>query len=292
MLQSMTGFGRGSTEFGGRSFTVELRSVNHRYCDVRLHVPNEFARVGPKLEAGLRKKFTRGRIDLRLDVALTSGAAVTLDVNHARVEALGEALKQIASALGVPEQPSATWVASQPGVLRSMEEEVDDDTLFAALRPALDVAMQELLGMRTREGAALEAELRKHLTRLSASSALVAERVEPSIEVRRDRLRERVNALLEDSALDPARLEHEVAILSERSDVTEELERLTSHFKHAEHFFEAGGAVGRKLDFLIQEMNRETNTIGSKSGDSGIAHLVVEMKAELERMREQVQNVE
>ena len=288
----MTGFGRSSTEHGGRLYTFEVRSVNHRYCDVRLHVPHEFSQLGPPFEAAIRERFDRGRIDLRLEVAWTATGQPALEVDVARASALAQAIRDVAQAIGEPGTVSASWVAEQAGVLRSAQQTVDDKTLLAALRPALDLAIEELRTMRQREGVALSTELTAHLETLHRSAEQVGALVEPSVRARRDRLQERVNALIESTTLEPSRLEHEVAILAERSDITEELERLQSHFGQARTFLGAKGAIGRKFDFLIQEMNREVNTIGSKSGDSAIAHLVVEMKAEIERMREQVQNVE
>ena len=286
----MTGFGAGSVENDRRVVSVEARSVNHRYLDVRVHLPSELMRLVPPIEAEARRRISRGRVDVVVQIAPPRGHEAELEVDVAKAQAYRAAYARLAGALGVEEQVGLETIAAAPGVFRTPD--LTETIRYEDVAPALAAALASLSSMRTEEGRALERELRAHLEEVRRRVARIGE-LTPSVTVdRRAKLEKRIQELVGDQQLDPMRLAQEVAILADRADITEELERLASHASQFEALLASEEPIGRKLDFLIQEMNRETNTIGSKSSNTDVAYVVVDIKAELERMREQVQNVE
>lgn len=292
-MRSMTGHGRGVAEVGGRRATVEVRAVNHRFFDLKLRAPSSDPRVEERVTASIRKRAERGSfsVTIRDEGAATAGA-VRVDTEMAR--AAHAALEQIRAATGIIEPVSLALVAQQPGVLQFGEGPADPETVFATLDPALDAALDELVAMRRTEGATLARDLGARLDRLEAFATEVKGlAVNASADARR-RLQERIAKLLAGSgvAVDEGRLANEVAVLSDRVDVTEELVRLASHLSQMRALLAEDVPVGRRLDFLTQELGREVNTIGSKSQSADIAARVVAAKAEIEKIREQVQNVE
>ena len=292
MLRSMTGFGTARTEAAGWVYAFEARSVNHRYCDVRVHVPSDLSGLVGRFEATARKKIRRGRVDIGLAVSHADDATVVPCVDLARARGYKKAYELVAEDLSLPKSISLEAIAGAPGVIRSPEIASDLDDTWTVLEPVLVEALADLEKMRVKEGTALESELSKHLGVVRTIVDGIKTGIPEALAERKARLSERVQDLLGDVALDPMRMAQELAILADRADVTEELERLESHCAQFEKLVSETQPVGRKLDFLLQEMNREGNTIGSKSSSSGIAYLVMDLKAELERMREQVQNVE
>lgn len=288
----MTGFGRaGGT--GEAPFWVEIRSVNHRYLDVNVRLPQGLAGLEPAVRERIAARLTRGRVEvaagLRHQAVEVGGRTVHL--NRELLRAYLEAVREAAQEWGGP-GPSLDVVLQQPGVLVVEEEAPDLDRLWAALSPVLDEALEQLLGMRRTEGARLAQDLRQRLEQVKALVGRMEEAAPRMVEHYRARLVERVESLLHRGELDPGRLEAEVLLFAERVDISEELVRARSHLAEFERALEEGGPVGRRLDFLLQELLRETNTVGSKAQDGQIAALVVDMKTELERMREQVQNLE
>lgn len=292
MPRSMTGFGSASAEDGERLFTVEMRSVNHRYCDLKLHLPSELQGLAARLEPVVRRRLSRGRIDV--NVSLNGGveASAAPRVDLARARGYRDALRALSDALGLEGEVSLAMVASAPGVIRPPEGVQDLDRVAEVLERIVEAAVGDLEKMRHREGAALAENLRGHLSATRTFVSAIRLEVPRASEARRAKLEERLAALLGDRGLDPSRLAQEVAVLADRSDITEETERLESHIEQFDRLLQEDEPVGRKLDFLVQEMNREANTVGAKCSDARIAHLVVELKAELERLREQVQNLE
>jgi uncharacterized protein (TIGR00255 family) len=286
----MTGFGAGSVENERRVVSVEARSVNHRYLDVRVHVPSELLRLVSPIEAAVKKVLSRGRVDLGIQVAPARGREAELEVDVATAQAYREAYVRLAEVLGLEDQVRLETIAAAPGVFRTPD--LTETVEYRDVAPALDAALASLSSMRVEEGRALERDLRAHLVEVKRMVARIAE-LTPGVTIdRRARLEKRLQDLVGDQQIDPMRLAQEVAILADRADITEELERLASHSAQFELLLASEEPMGRRLDFLIQEMNRETNTIGSKSSNTDVAYVVVDIKAELERMREQVQNVE
>ena len=292
-MRSMTGFGAGEHVMaGGKSpakLSVELRAVNHRFLDVRVRAPRELADLVVQAEVFCRERFSRGRFDVVLRTEGLSLIAPALDVERAR-----GAYKQLCALrdeIAPNETVPLSLLAVVPDLFRQGEATGAD--VHRALGAAFRAAADDLDTMRGREGLALEKDMRDHLARIVAVTGAIAARAPEALEAARRRLVERVDRLRTSAeGVDPTRLELELAILADRSDVAEEVARLRSHAEQLESLLGAEGPVGRRVDFLLQEMVREVNTLGSKSADVPITRAVVELKAEIERMREQVQNVE
>ncbi|MBA2538950.1 MAG: YicC family protein [Deltaproteobacteria bacterium] len=286
-MRSMTGFGRGVATRGGTRATVDARSVNHRFLDLKLR-----GGVSPAIEemvsAKTRAALERGAV--AISIHLAREVAVSTRIDREAAKAAHDALAEVATQLGLA-GPNLALVLAQPGVITS--DDRDDEAALPAVAAALDAALVQLGEMRVKEGIALATELTNRLgelDRLRATIATLAAGVPQQIA---KRLQERIKRLLEDpTTVDPARLAQEVATLADRADITEELVRLVSHFDQARALIAGKDAVGRRLDFLVQEIGRELNTIGSKSTVAEITSAVVEAKATLEKVREQVQNVE
>jgi uncharacterized protein (TIGR00255 family) len=291
MIRSMTGFGAGHGAASGEAVDVEVRSVNHKFCEVKVRLPRELAALEPDALKVVKERLARGGIDVSIRRA-GSAAGVAPRVDLALAEAYARAFEELRGRLGLPGGATLADVAAAEGVLTLDEPDLDLDAARSALRSALAAALDALLAMRVREGEALARDLAGRLDSVEVLVAKAAALVPRTVEHHRVRLAERVEELTRGIPLDPARLAQEVALFADRTDVTEEVTRLRSHLAQARALLEGGEPAGRKLDFLVQEMHREVNTIGSKSQSAEIAAIVVSAKAEVERMREQVQNVE
>jgi uncharacterized protein (TIGR00255 family) len=292
MLKSMTGFGTGRARAGEEEISVEVRAVNHKHLEVKVRLPRELSALEPLVLKAVRARCARGAVDVavRRSAGTTSGAVPTVDAAMAR--GWREALRTVARAVELPDVPTAVQIANQPGVVR-MEEPVTDLTLAeGALDHALAEALDGLVAMREREGRALEADLAARLARAATLSGEVAALAPRVVDAYRERLQDRVSELLKGAPVDEARLVQEVALFAERTDVAEEVTRLRAHLEAFRGFLAGAEPAGRRMDFLVQEMHREVNTTGSKSQSTEISTRIVEIKAELERIREQVQNVE
>ncbi|MBX2813042.1 MAG: YicC family protein [Myxococcales bacterium] len=293
MLQSMTGFGRGDAEKEGYKITVEIRSLNHRYCDIRTSLPPQLMRSGGVMERQIRGRFSRGRLEGNVSLlrAPTAGAAPQLNVELARSYFL--AYRRLATELGMVDEVGLQMVLNAPGVVViPQDDELEAEGLQALLLEALELALVELEQMRLAEGTQLRSFIGERVERMKSLIGEVSARIPESIEQKKRRLESRICELNSGSSIDSERLAQEAALLIDKIDITEEIERINAHIQHIVSILDEREPVGRKLDFIVQEMNREVNTIGSKCADATIAHAVVEMKAELERFREQVQNVE
>jgi uncharacterized protein (TIGR00255 family) len=287
----MTGFGAGHGASGGEELDVEVRSVNHKFCEVKIRAPRELAALELDAAKAVKERLARGGVEVSLRrPGPAGGLAPRVDV--ALAESYARAFAEIAARLGLSGGPTLADVLGADGVVRLEERAVDVEAARLALREALGAALDALVAMRAREGEALGKDLSGRLAHVEELVGRVAELVPAAIAAHEARLQERVQELARGVTLDPARLAQEIAILADRTDVTEEITRLRSHVGQVRALLSSGEPAGRKLDFLVQEMHREVNTIGSKSQSAEIATAVVEMKAEVERMREQVQNVE
>jgi len=287
----MTGFGVGDAPLGDGRVTVELRALNHRFLDVRVRLPEELLDQSFFIEQLARESLARGRFDVgvRLEGAVLSPSHFSVE----RARALYRGLALLRDELAPGTELPVTALTGMPDLVTTPTT-ADSEGARAALKAAFEAALLRLNEMRRTEGEALARELNARLESARRLRITISARGGEMLEGYRTRLRERLDRLLSESGIqvDAGRLEAEIVILADRSDVTEELVRLDSHFDQFQRLIEADGPVGRRLDFLLQEIGRESNTIGAKSQDAPIAHLVVEMKAELERIREQVQNVE
>jgi uncharacterized protein (TIGR00255 family) len=290
-MQSMTGFGTGEAALGDGRVTLELRALNHRFLDVRVRVPNEIADQGSFIEQLAREGLTRGRFEV--GVRLFGPALPAARFSHERARAVYASLLELRDHLAPGTEVPISALTTLPELITSPPD-VDTEGLRKALSEAFVNAVVRLNEMRRQEGDALSRELLMRIGKCRRLLESIQERADSVVELHRARLRERVDRLLASVGVqaEPNRLEAELALLADRSDIVEEVVRLQSHFNQFASIAAEDGPVGRRLEFLLQEIGREANTIGAKSQDAPIAHLVVELKAEVERMREQVHNVE
>ncbi|HLK35244.1 MAG TPA: YicC/YloC family endoribonuclease [Polyangiaceae bacterium] len=290
-MRSMTGFGLGEVPLATGRLGVEVRGVNHRFLDVRVRLPRELGDLSGFVEQIARDRLTRGRYEVAVRIEGIALGAPVLDRDRARAayKALCDLRDELAPGADVP----LSLLASIPELFVSSADR-ELDLVRTAARAAFEAAAASLDAMRVREGEALKGDLVRRLDRVRALARDIQRRSPEVLEAHRRRLRERAERLriAAEVEADATRLEQEIAVFAERCDITEELTRLDSHCAQLAALVASDEAVGRRLDFLLQEMAREANTVGAKSPDAQIAHAVVEVKAEIERMREQVQNVE
>jgi uncharacterized protein (TIGR00255 family) len=288
----MTGFGAGRGEASGESLTVELRAVNGKFCEVKPRLPRELAALEPELLKAVKARVSRGVIDVfvRRESGLARGMSPKVDLPLAA--AYAKALRELKNELGLAGEPAVNDVAQMDGVISLGEIAADPAAAASALQAALGSALDALEQMRRREGEALARDLLARLAAIEQGAREVGRLAPLQVEAARERLSQRIAELTRGVPLDPVRLVQEVALFADRTDVAEELTRLASHLEQARALIASDVPAGRKLEFLVQEVNREINTIGSKSQHAGIASQVVDLKAELERVREQIQNVE
>lgn len=296
MIRSMTGFGRASFEVDGVPFEVEIRTVNHRHLDVRTRLPRSLAAREADAKARVAERLKRGKVDATVAMAAGAVSPPTLEIDREAAGQLVEAARTLADDHGLEGGLRVAELLALPGVARFAEREIDPEDLAGAVFHAFDEALAQVDAMRLREGESLDREIRDRLAGVGELVESVDARAGSVVAAVREKLRRRMEKLEMDTGLlDEARLHQEIVIAADRLDITEELVRMRSHIEQFVGVLDGSGSgnpVGRQLDFLLQEMGRETNTIGSKGNDADIAHQVVELKTELERIREQVQNVE
>ncbi|MBL0388819.1 YicC family protein [Tumebacillus sp. ITR2] len=292
MIKSMTGYGRAEVLQDGYRILVEIKAVNHRYAEVVVRLPREYLQFEDGMKKAVSERISRGRLDVFLTVERTGplGRAVTVDLELAMQ--LKRAADELAAHLGLSETLQLEQILKQPGVLSVAEAVENPEELGNLLLACTAQAADNLVEMREREGQRLYHDFVARLEKLRGFTSRIEERSPVVVAEYRERLEKRLRDLLDGQGVEEGRLLTEVAVFADRASIAEELVRLTSHFEQFLHIAEAPEPVGRKLDFLVQEMNREVNTIGSKANDLGIAQLVVEAKSLLEQIREQVQNIE
>ncbi|MEN8198522.1 MAG: YicC/YloC family endoribonuclease [Thermodesulfobacteriota bacterium] len=290
--KSMTGFGRGTAEAGGRQWTVEMRCVNHRHLDLKIKMPKGYGGLEEQLRKQMTTVLQRGRVDALLSVTGDFSDLQEIDVNASLAATYRESLQKLAASLGLDDDTRLSQLAIYPDVLALKQREENLDQVWPQVQEAMGAALEACDSMRCREGEAMAADLFRRLDHFSELVEKITGSIPVLLQQREESLRERLEKLLDNVQLDPQRLAQEIAILADKTDVTEEIVRLDSHIKQFRAFLEAEEPAGRKLDFLLQEFLREVNTMASKINDAEIAHLTVELKGELEKMREQVQNIE
>ncbi|MGI6604528.1 MAG: YicC/YloC family endoribonuclease [bacterium] len=287
----MTGFGRGSARRGETTFTVEIRTLNHRFLEWSIRLPRELAEWEERLRSRLQQELARGRVEVWVGVSGQIGPRkVQVDTDLAG--SYYGAAQAIAAELGVEPGITAAFLLTLPEVVRLEEREADLEEWWPGCAEALERALAQLVAMREREGEAMAADLKIRVKRLRALAQAIMEQAGEIPRLYQDKLRQRLATLVAESGVDEGRLAQEVAFLAERADITEEIVRLLSHCDQLAATIAKEEPVGRRLEFLLQEANREVNTIGSKAQGLRISSLVVDCKAELEKMREQVQNIE
>ena len=292
MVKSMTGYGRAEDALNGCTITVELRSVNNRYLDCNVRMPRLYLFAEETIKSRVQNTISRGKVDVFVTLDSTGGEQVQVSVNQPLADGYYAALTQLAERYGLSKDISVSLLSRFPDVLLAEKAEEDVEQRAQDICAVLDRALADFDQMRTREGARLEADVLSRAARIEELVGLVEERSPQTVAEYRAKLEARMNEVLSNTQLDPARILTEAAIFADKVAVDEETVRLRSHIGQLRHMLEQGGATGRKLDFLIQEFNREANTIGSKCSDIDIARHVVDIKAEIEKIREQVQNIE
>ena len=292
MIKSMTGYGRAVETVNGREFTVELRSVNNRYLDCTVKMPRSLSFAEEAVKQAVKKAVSRGKVDVYISMKSENTDDTTITLNKSVLEGYLAAMRQMVSEFGVQDNISVATVSRLPDVFTVEKPEVDEEQLQADLMGVVEKALEGYNAMRDTEGAALAADLRSRGETILALVAKVEAGNGQTVIAYRARLYAKLQEVLANTAIDESRILTEAAIFADKVAVDEETVRLRSHLKQMNTMLDGGGAIGRKLDFLLQEMNREANTIGSKCTDVELARIVVDIKAELEKIREQTQNIE
>lgn len=292
MIYSMTGYGGAKGEVDGISVSAELKSVNNRYLDVNVRIPKSCLFAEEPVRSAVAACVNRGKLDVFISVDSSLADNITIDVNEALAAAYIEAVRAIAAKYELKDELSALSVARFPDVMSAQKEDADRDIVCRAILSVLETALGDYNSMRSREGEKLKQDILGKLSNIEAMVSAVEARSPETVKEYRQKLLDKMREVLGEAGVDEARILQEAAIYADRVSVDEETVRMRSHIHQFRQMLEQGSPVGRKLDFLIQEMNREANTTGSKCSDSEIAKIVIDMKAEIEKIREQVQNIE
>ena len=292
MVKSMTGYGRAVETVNGREFTVELRSVNNRYLDCTVKLPRMLSFAEDTVKQAVKKSISRGKVDVFITVRSEGTSDVKVSLNGAMVEGYLAAMKEMVETYGIKDDISVSLLSRMNEVFTVEKPEVDEEQLLADLMGVVNQALSNYDAMRAAEGKALENDLRSRGNTILDLVSQVEEGNGQTVIAYRTRLYNKLQEVLANTSIDESRILTEAAIFADKVAVDEETVRLRSHLEQMNQMLTTGGAIGRKLDFLLQEMNRESNTIGSKCSDVKLARIVVDIKAELEKIREQTQNIE
>jgi len=292
MIRSMTAFGQASGRSHYREVTVEIRSVNQRYLDIILYIPRSFMALEDRLKKAVSSRVSRGRVEVWIKLDESAALSDRVKVNLELAGAYYKALSRLKGELNLAGEVELSLVAGFKDIIVFEEDRVDPEAFFADLTPILNNALDNLMEMRDNEGRTLYLDFLERLEMISGWIKVIESRRGELLIEARDRIQLKMKEMTEGLELDQGRLLQEVAYLAGRSDITEEIVRLSSHVEQFRASLENGQAVGRRLDFILQEMNREINTISSKTGDVTVTGLVVDLKSEFEKLREQVQNIE
>lgn len=293
MIKSMTGFGKGEFIDENRSITVEMKAVNHRYCDVHVKMPRRYSFAEEKVKSLVKNSIKRGKIEVSVIVENIKDADVNIKLNTVIAKQYMENLKELSDELQLEDQITLEYVASLPDVLKSVPDVENEEEVTAAIEKAVAIAIENFDNMRKVEGEKLAEDLLMRGRVIRSHVDTIGERAPMLQKIYADRIKERIEALLDGNIEVPEdRIVLEAAIFADKANITEELVRLDSHMIQMENIINSDKSEGKKLDFLVQEMNRETNTIGSKANDLDITSTMLEIKSEIEKIREQVQNIE
>lgn len=292
MIKSMTGFGRGEYQENGKKASIEIKTVNHRYMDIFVKYPRMLAFLEDKVREIISKNISRGKIDVFINYEDVGEDSKNVVLDEALAGAYLKALNTLGSKFDLRDDVTVSMVARFPDVLRVEKAEDDEGELLKIVSNAVQSALEALLKMRITEGAALKTSLLEKLNNVSTVVEQIEKRAPSVVKEYMDKLNGRLKELLDQQSVDESRIATEVAIFADRCSVDEEIVRLKSHIVQFTETLDLEIPIGRKLDFIVQEMNREINTIGSKANDVNITKLVVEVKSEIEKIREQVQNIE
>lgn len=292
MIRSMTGYGRAQATVEGMAITVEIKTVNHRYYEFTSRITRGYGFLEEKIKAYLQTKVQRGKMDVYVGIETVEAASAQVMVNHSLAQGYVNAIAELSERYGIPNDLTAGALARYPDLFTVHKAPEDEQTVWNRVLQVLEPAAASLVAMRESEGARLQKDVEGRMRTLLQFVEKVEHRSPQTVQEYKARLQASLQELLGDVPLDPQRILTEAAIFADKIAVAEETVRLRSHFTEMESMLRAEEPIGRKLDFVVQELNRETNTIGSKAQDAEIAHWVIEMKAEIEKIREQIQNIE
>ena len=292
MVRSMTGYGRSQQQLGGYDILLEIRSVNHRYFEFSCKTPRMYGYLEDRLKAFVQERVSRGKIQVNLYLQRLDGGDEVIAVNRAVAQGYLQALREVRAELDVDDDIALSDIARLPDVFAVRRAQEDPEAVWSLVAQVAEAAVDEVLAMRAAEGERMKADILARAQAVLGYVAKIEAAAPQTVSAYRDRLYAKLQELLGDRQIDEGRLLTEAALFADKVATDEETVRLRSHVASLEEILAGGEAVGRKLDFLVQEFNREANTIGSKCSDVAISKLVVEMKSEIEKMREQVQNIE
>ena len=292
MIRSMTGYGRGSIEMDGRSYTIEIKSVNHRYCDLNIKIPKSLLPLEDKIRKTVQSRLNRGKIDLFVTQNLFDKKDVSAFLNKSLADSYFNCLTEIKERYNLRDDISLSLISKFPEVITAKQEDEDVEELWDGLKAALNNALDMMVQMREREGLKLTEDIISKCRGIKEKVLVIEEKSSDIVQEYTDKLKLRLNDLLKDYKVDENRLALEVALLADKASIDEEIVRLKSHLVQVKETLELDEPVGRKLDFIIQEMNRETNTIASKASNLDVINIMLSIKNEIEKIREQVQNLE
>ena len=292
MVKSMTGFGRSSETIGNLDVTVEIRAVNHRYFEFNCRCPRAYQFLEEQLKAVCQKSITRGKVELSVMIEDNSENSTVVEVNEAYANAYIKALRLISKKYRIKNDVKVSTLACNNEIFKTRRTVLTDEQVEEAVSIVAQKAIESFVSMRETEGERLKADILSRTETILSKVEEVEKRSPETVKAYREKLEQKVRDLLEDAKVDEQRLITETAIFADKVAVDEETVRLRSHIKQLSSLLEGSEPVGKKLDFIVQEMNRETNTIGSKAQDIEIAHIVVDIKSEIEKIREQIQNIE
>jgi uncharacterized protein (TIGR00255 family) len=292
MIRSMTGYGRGSIEMDGRSYTIEIKSVNHRYCDLNIKIPKSLLPLEDRIRKTVQSRLNRGKIDVFVTQNLFDKKDVSAFLNKSLADSYFSCLTEIKERYNLRDDVSLSLISKFPEVITVKQEDEDAEELWDGLETALNNALDMMVQMREREGLKLTEDIISKCKDIKEKVLVIEEKSADIVQDYTDKLKLRLNDLLKDFKVDENRLAMEVALLADKASIDEEIVRLKSHLIQVKETLELDEPVGRKLDFIIQEMNRETNTIASKANNLDVINIMLSIKNEIEKIREQVQNLE
>ena len=292
MIRSMTGYGRAVETVEGMTVTVEIKSVNHRFFEFTPKVYRAYSFLEDKLKNYLQQYISRGKVDCYVQIETEADDDCTVEINHSLAAGYMKAVEELCERYGLERSGSVELLTSHPDIFSVRKTPADEEAVWRKVRPAAQGAVEAFLAMREAEGEKLKADVLYRAERIMEAVGFIESRSPETVKEYNEKLKARVRELLQDASVDEQRLLTETAIFADKVAVAEETVRLRSHIDQLRAMFESGEPIGRKLDFLVQEINREANTIGSKGADIEIARKVIDIKAEVEKIREQIQNIE
>jgi len=292
MVRSMTGFGRAKEQIDGLDITVEIKSVNHRYFEFSCRLPRAYSFLEEKLKSKLSESISRGKVEVSVLIDDNTENATVVEINKEYASAYIKALKNLSKEYHLKNDVKISSIANNSEIFKVKRQVLPDEVITNAVFTVLEQALQNFIEMRTVEGERLFNDVIQRANYILEKVDFIEQRSPQTVKIYRERIEQKIKELLGDNTVDEQRILTEVAIFADKVAVAEETVRLRSHIKQFETLMSSSDAIGRKLDFIVQEMNREANTIGSKAQDIEIAHTVVDIKSEIEKIREQIQNVE